>query len=60
MFGHFCNLCKKLIYKEGIFIKEFETVNEVASFINCSPSNVRHVLAGKQKLAKGYYIKHEN
>jgi hypothetical protein len=51
---------KKLIYKEGIFIKAFDTVNEVAYFINCSPSNVRHVLSGNQKLANGYYIKHEN
>jgi hypothetical protein len=49
---------KKLILKNNIIIAELETTEEVAKFIGCSESNVRHVLGGKQKTAKGYKIKH--
>jgi hypothetical protein len=49
---------KKIIIKDEKIIAEFENTEDVAKFIGCSHSNVRHVLAGKQKTAKGYQIKH--
>jgi hypothetical protein len=49
---------EKLVIKDGIIIESFKTSEEVAKFIGCSHSNVRHVLSGKQKTAKGYEIKH--
>jgi hypothetical protein len=49
---------KKIVLKDGIIIAEFDTSQEVSEFIGCSHSNVRHVLGGKQKTAKGYEIKH--
>ena len=49
---------KKLVFKDDNLIAEFDSVEEVAKFIGCSPSNIRHVLSGKQKTAKGYRIKH--
>ena len=48
---------KKAILKNDEIIKIFDTSLEVAEFIGCSYSNVRHVLSGKQKTAKGYQIK---
>ena len=48
---------KKAILKNNEVIKIFDTSIEVAEFIDCSCSNVRHVLSGKQKTAKGYQIK---
>jgi hypothetical protein len=49
----------KLIYKDGIFICKFKSSKEVATYIGCSMSNVRHVLSGNQKTAKGFTIIHE-
>jgi hypothetical protein len=49
---------KKIILKDDIIVAEFDSSEDVAKFIGCSNSNVRHVLAGKQKTAKGYIIKH--
>jgi hypothetical protein len=49
---------KKIIIKDDIVIGVFDTTQEVADFIGCSPSNVGHVLSGKQKTAKGYKIIH--
>jgi len=49
---------KKIVLKDGVVVAEFDSSNEVAKFIGCSHSNVRHVLGGKQKTAKGYTIKH--
>jgi len=49
---------KKIILKDDIIVAEFESSEDVAKFIGCSHSNVRHVLSGKQKTAKGYRIKH--
>jgi hypothetical protein len=49
---------KKIILKNNIIIAEFDTTEEVAKFIGCSAGNVRHVLGGSQKTAKGYQIKH--
>lgn len=49
---------KKILLKDGLIVAEFDTSQEVAKFIGCSHSNVRHVLSGKQKTAKGYQIKH--
>lgn len=51
---------KKLLLKDGILINTFDTSQDVANFIGCSHSNVRHVLSGKQKTAKGYEIKNYN
>lgn len=49
---------KKLIIKNNEIVAEFDNTEDVAKFIGCSNSNVRHVLGGKQKTAKGYQIKH--
>ena len=49
---------KKIVLKNGVVVAEFDSSDEVAKFIGCSHSNVRHVLGGKQKTAKGYTIKH--
>ncbi len=49
---------KKIIIKNGVVIAEFDNSEDVAKFIGCSHSNVRHVLSGNQKTAKGYQIKH--
>jgi hypothetical protein len=49
---------KKIIIKHGVVIAEFDNSDDVAKFIGCSHSNVRHVLSGNQKTAKGYQIKH--
>ena len=51
---------KKIILKNNIIIAEFDNSEDVAKFIGCSHSNVRHVLSGKQKTAKGYVIKNSN
>jgi hypothetical protein len=51
---------EKLVIKDGTIIGSFKTSEEVAKFIGCSHSNVRHVLSGKQKTAKGFQIKHSN
>lgn len=48
----------KLIYKDGIYVTKFETVKEVALFIGTSTSNIKNVLGGNQKTAKGYTITH--
>ena len=48
----------KLIYKDGIYITKFKTVKEVSIFIGTSESNIRNVLGGNQKTAKGYTITH--
>lgn len=49
---------KKILSKNGEVVGIFNNSKEVAEFIGCSDSNVRHVLQGKQKTAKGYEIKH--
>jgi len=49
---------KKIILKDNKIVAEFDNSEDVAKFIGCSHSNVRHVLSGKQKTAKGYQIKH--
>ena len=51
---------KKIVLKNDIIVGEFDSSEDVAKFIGCSNSNVRHVLGGKQKTAKGYQIKHYN
>ena len=50
---------KKIILKNNVIIGVFDSVNDVSKFIGCSESNVRHVLSGNQKTAKGYVIKNE-
>jgi hypothetical protein len=49
----------KQIFLNGDLIAEFDTSQEVAKFIGCSHGNVRHVLGGKQKTAKGFEIKYK-
>jgi len=49
---------KKVVLKNDEIVGMFDSSDEVANFIGCSHSNVRHVLSGKQKTAKGYVIKH--
>jgi len=49
----------KLVILNGNIIAEFKTSKEVAEFIGCSHSNVRHVLGGTQSSAKGYDIKYK-
>lgn len=49
---------KKVLLLNGLFIKMFDTTKEISDYIGCSESNVRHVLCGAQKKAKGYEIKH--
>jgi hypothetical protein len=51
---------KKIIIKDNEIVAEFDNTEDVAKFIGCSNSNVRHVLGGKQKTAKGFQIKHFN
>lgn len=50
----------RVVIKDGLTIAEFKTSKEVANFIGCSASNVRHVLGGKQKSANGYKIKYKS
>jgi len=49
---------KKIVMKNNEIIAIFDTSDEVAKFIGCSHSNVRNVLGGNQKTAKGFQIKH--
>jgi len=49
---------EKIVLKDSIIIAKFQTTKEVAEFLGCAESNVRHVLSGNQKTAKGYEIKH--
>jgi hypothetical protein len=48
------------VIKNDEIIGVFKTTREVADFINCSMSNVRHVLGGTQKSANGYLIQYVN
>lgn len=50
---------RKVLYKDGELIGYFKSTKEVAEYIGCSQSNVRHVLGGKQKTCFGYEIRHE-
>ena len=50
---------KKMVFKDNIIVGVFDTTEEVANFIGCSHSNVRNVLGGSQKTAKGYSIKNK-
>lgn len=51
---------RKIIIKNGEVVSIFETTQEIAKFIGCSNSNVRHVLSGNQKTAKGFQIINES
>ena len=48
------------VIKNDEIMGVFKTTREVADFINCSLSNVRHVLGGAQKSANGYLIQYVN
>jgi len=49
---------KKIVLKDGKIVGQFDSSKDVAKFIGCSHSNIRHVLSGKQKTAKGYEIQY--
>lgn len=49
---------KKIVLKNNEIIVIFDTSDEVAKFIGCSNSNIRNVLGGNQKTAKGFQIIH--
>ena len=50
----------RILIKNGVIIGEFKSSSDVAKFIGCSASNVRHVLGGSQKTVKGYIVKYKN
>lgn len=50
---------KKIVLKENNVVRTFDTIDEIANFIGYSKSNVKNVLAGHQKTAKGYIIIYE-
>lgn len=50
----------KVLLKDGAIIGEFKSSKEIAEYIGSSHSNVRHVLGGTQKTAKGYNIVYKN
>lgn len=50
----------RIVIKDGIVAGEFKESKDVAKFIGCSHSTVKHVLAGHQKSAKGYNIQYSN
>jgi DNA-binding CsgD family transcriptional regulator len=49
----------RVIIKNDEIIAKFHTNKEVADFLKCSESNVRHGLGGSQKTVKGYILKYE-
>jgi hypothetical protein len=49
----------RLVILNDNIVAEFKTSREVAEFIGCSNGNVKHVLGGSQKTAKGYIIKYK-
>ena len=50
----------KVLMKDGVVIGEFKSSKGIALYIESSHSNVRHVLGGAQKTAKGYNIYYKN
>jgi hypothetical protein len=46
----------KQVLLNGVVVAEFKSSKEVAEYIGCSHSNVRHVLGGTQTAAKGFNI----
>jgi len=48
----------RVVKKENEILATFKTNKEVANFIGCAESNVRHVLSGNQKTARGYKIQY--
>jgi hypothetical protein len=48
----------RIVTKKGEIIGKFKNNFEVANFIGCAESNIRHVLSGKQLTAKGYNIQY--
>jgi hypothetical protein len=48
------------VIKNNEILGVFKTTKDVAEFINCSASNVRHVLCGAQSSANGYLIEYVN
>ena len=49
----------KIVIKENIILGEFKSSKEIAELIGCSQGNVKNVLGGNQKTAKGYIIKYK-
>jgi len=48
---------KRIVIKNDVIVGVFNTNKEVANFIGCSTHNIKHVISGYQKTAKGYIIK---
>jgi hypothetical protein len=53
------NAKRKVVMKDGIVIAIFDTIQQTADFIGCTPFNIKHALYGNQNTAKGYTIKYE-
>lgn len=50
---------KVLAYKDGIFVKEYESIKIAADEVNVHPSNITKVLKGVQKTAAGHTWKYK-
>ena len=48
----------RVVSINGEIVGKFKSTFEVANFIGCAESNIRHVLSGKQFKAKGYNIQY--
>ena len=49
----------KILFKNNEIVGIFQDIKILSKFINCSESNISHVLAKKQKTAKNYNIMYE-
>lgn len=43
------------ISKNGLVIKKWDCVSDAARFLNCNPSQIINVIAGRGKTCKGYF-----
>jgi hypothetical protein len=50
----------RIVLKDDVFVAEFKTTKEVATFLKCSESNIKRVLSGNQKTTKGFQIIYKN
>lgn len=53
------NAKRKVVIKDGNVVGIFDTIQQTAEFIGCSLFNIKHVLHGSQKTAKGFIVKYE-
>lgn len=45
--------------KQGIFVKEWDSIINAANFYNTNPSNISHCISGKNKSCIGFVWKHK-